>query len=179
MLLTDWSRPVGGTGRWQRGGSSCRPTTTTAEQPLVLPTITVADVRRVGLPPSTAGLQPAGGDVVLNVPVNVYVQSAQVTRDVQVLGFPVTIRATPESFTWTFGDGGSLGPTTDPGAPYPAMSTTHTYTRPGTYPVTLTTTYSAEFSVAGLPFEPVDGTVDVASPTATLTAHAGTTVLTR
>ncbi len=170
---------MGGAGPWQRGGSSCRSTATATGQPVVLPTITVADVRRVGLPPSTASLQPAGGDVVLNIPVNVYAQAAPVTLDVQVLGFPVMIRATPETFTWTFGDGASLGPTTDPGAAYPAMTTTHTYTRPGTYPVTLTTTYSAEFSVAGLPFEPVDGTVDVDSPAATLTAHAGTTVLTR
>ncbi|WP_432498524.1 PKD domain-containing protein [Kineococcus auxinigenes] len=146
---------------------------------MVLPTITVADVRRVGLPPSTAGLQPADGDVVLNVPVNVYAQAAPVTRDVHVLGFPVTIRATPETFTWTFGDGATLGPTTDPGAAYPAMTTTHTYTRPGTYPVTLTTTYSAEYAIAGLPFQPVDGTVDISSPAVPVTAHAGTTVLTR
>ncbi|WP_432574502.1 PKD domain-containing protein [Kineococcus sp. SYSU DK005] len=146
---------------------------------MVLPTITVEDVRRVGLPAATANVQPAGGDVALNVPVNVYAQAGAVTRDVQVLGFPVTIRATPSSFTWSFGDGGSLGPTTDPGAPYPAMTTTHTYTRPGTYAVTLTTTYAAEYSVAGRPFQAVDGTVDVASPSAALTAHEGTTVLTR
>ncbi|WP_432491385.1 PKD domain-containing protein [Kineococcus gypseus] len=146
---------------------------------MVLPTITVEDVRRVGLPASTANVQPAGGEVVLNVPVNVFAQAEAVTRQTQVLGFPVTIRATPQSFTWTFGDGASLGPTTDAGAPYPAMTTTHTYTRPGTYPVVLTTTYSAEYAVAGLPFQPVQGTVDVASPAVTLTARSGTTVLTR
>ncbi|MCI2237036.1 PKD domain-containing protein [Kineococcus sp. TRM81007] len=168
-----------GGGAWQRGGSSCRPTTTAVGEPVVLPTITVEDVRRVGLPPSTANLQPAGGDVVLNVPVNVYAQATPVTRQVEVLGFPVTIRATPEAFTWTFGDGGTLGPTTDPGAPYPAMSTTHTYTRPGTYPITLTTTYSAEYAIAGLPFQPVAGTVDVSAPAEDVTAHEGTTVLVR
>ncbi|WP_337063109.1 PKD domain-containing protein [Kineococcus sp. G2] len=168
-----------GGGAWKRGGSSCRPTTTAVGEPVVLPTVTVEDVRRVGLPPSTANLQPAGGHVVLNVPVNVYAQAAPVTRQVEVLGFPVTIRATPEAFTWTFGDGGALGPTADPGAPYPAMSTTHTYTRPGTYPITLTTTYSAEYAIAGLPFQPVDGTVDVSAPAATVTAHEGTTVLVR
>ncbi|NAZ85953.1 PKD domain-containing protein [Kineococcus indalonis] len=146
---------------------------------MVLPTITVEDVRRVGLPAAAANVQPAGGDVALNVPVNVYAHAGAVTREVQVLGFPVTIRATPVAFTWSFGDGGSLGPTADPGAPYPAMTTTHTYTRPGTYAVTLTTTYTAEYAVAGLQSRPVDGTVGVASPATTLTAHAGTTVLTR
>ena len=68
--------------------------------------------------------------------------------------------------------------TNDRGAPYPHMTTTHTYTQPLTARVTLTTVYSGEYSVAGGPFQPIDGTATVTSPAAALTVLAAENQLT-
>ena len=140
--------------------------------------MTIEDVRRIGLPPGTATVQPDTGQVAINLPVNLYLTAGTVTRTVDILGFPVTIRATPASYRWDTGDGTVIGPTTNPGAPWPGMTVTHTYTQPGNYAITLTTTYTAEYAVADLGFQPIAGTVDIASPAAPVTALAGTTVLT-
>ncbi len=179
--MANWTRSAGTEGPWASAGNSCVPAARAADGTavVVLPAVTIEDVARLGLPPARATLEPGTGNVVLNVPVNVFADTGPVVRETELLGFPVTIRATPVSFTWSFGDGAVLGPTADPGAPWPAMTTTHTYTTPGTYEVALTTTWTATASVAGLPPEPVPGTVDVATAAGTLTARAGTTVLTR
>ncbi|MFN8075791.1 MAG: hypothetical protein U0Q15_10270 [Kineosporiaceae bacterium] len=102
------------------------------------------------------------------MPTNVYVDAPTVTLRTTVLGQAVEVEATASSFTWTFGDGQSLT-TTDPGAPYPAMSTTHTYTATGRRDITLTTTYTARFRVAGSnEWIPAEGTAQVASPPITV-----------
>nr|WP_240894785.1 PKD domain-containing protein [Kineococcus siccus] len=143
-----------------------------------MPTVTIEDVRRIGLPPATATLQPDSGQVAINLAVNLMATAGQVTRTVDILGFPVTIRATPVTYRWTCGDGAVVGPTSDPGAPWPALTVTHTYRQPGNYEITLTTAYTAEYSVAGLGFQPIAGTVAIDSPATPVTALAGTTVLT-
>jgi hypothetical protein len=78
------------------------------------------------------------------------------------------VRATPVSYRWTFGDGAVLE-TSDPGHPYPAMTTTHTYlaaaARVG---IGLRTGYRGEYSVAGAPWLPIDGLAFVGSPPAAL-----------
>ena len=85
-----------------------------------------------------------------------------VTLDTVLLGFPVQVRAEPSRFSWDFGDGTVL-PTSDPGAPYPDLTTWHEYVTPGQVAITLTTTYTGEYSVAGGPFIPIAGTAEIAS----------------
>lgn len=72
-------------------------------------------------------------------------------RTTTLLGHQVTITPTLIDATYTWGDGATTGPTTDLGAPWPNGTIKHTYTAPGTYPVTITTTYSATFSIDGGP----------------------------
>lgn len=138
-----------------------------------LPELTLADFRRLPLPPGIAMVQPAGGRVLINVPTNVYVHAEPVVLDTTLVGLPVQVQATPADFTWTFGDGASLGPTRDPGAVYPDLRTTHSYTASGQYTIVLTTAYTGEFSVAGGPWLPVDGQAQVVSPGIAVTAVSG------
>lgn len=151
----------------------------TAGAAVVIPTVTLEDVRRLNLPAGRTHVEPPDGDVALNIPTNVYAEAGPVTRQLNLLGFDITVEATPVSYTWDFGDGTTLGPTKDAGAPYPAMTTTHTYRQPGSFGVTLTTAYTARYDVAGLGFQDIAGQVEVTSAAVPLTAHEGSTVLTR
>lgn len=179
ILINTWTSPAG-QNQWSITDTSClssndlAPGTTGTP----LPTVTMDDVRRLGLPAATSWIQPASGQVLLNLPVDVYATAAPVVRTTTLLGYDVTVRATPIAYRWSFGDGTTLGPTPDPGAAYPDLRHTHTYTRPGRYTLTLTTTYTATYTVAGQPARPVTGTAQVTSPARVLTARAGTTVLT-
>ncbi|WP_432541167.1 hypothetical protein [Kineococcus sp. SYSU DK002] len=144
---------------------------------MVIPAVTVSDLRRVGLPPSPVHLQPGTGEAILNVPLVLHTTGGTVTRDTTVLGFPVTIRATPTSWTWDLGDGRRIGPTSDPGRPYPHQTLTHAYTEPGDRAITLTTTWSGEYTIAGLPYRPIEGTATTTSPAVGVHVLSGSNVL--
>lgn len=161
-LTTTWTQVAGQT-RWTNEGTRCTSDAPAAE-PVVIPAVTVSDLRRVDLPPSPVLLQPGTGQALLNVPLVLRTSGGTVTRDTTVLGFPVTIRATPVSWTWDLGDGAHLGPTGDPGRAYPHQTLTHAYTEPGDRPITLTTTWAGEYTIAGLPYRPIEGTATTTSP---------------
>jgi hypothetical protein len=133
---------------------------------------TVDDFRRLPLPPGSSAVQPPSGDLLINLEANVYAEAVQVVLPAAVLGAAVQVRATPVAYAWDFGDGTVVGPTTDPGAPYPDLRNTHVYTVPGAYAITLTTTYAGEFSVGGGPWLPIDGTASVTSPPEPVTARS-------
>lgn len=132
-------------------------------------TYTISDVQQLPLPAGVMVVEPPGGYVLAGVPVNVYaVDSGSSDLSTVVLGIPVVVRVTPASWSWSFGDGGSVGPTSDPGGPYPTLTNSHAYSRTGSYAITMTTYYTAQLSVAGGPFEPIAGQASVASTPSTL-----------
>ncbi|GAB3237702.1 hypothetical protein GCM10027456_00740 [Kineosporia babensis] len=137
------------------------------DPPPVIPVLTGDDFRRLPLPASPIVVQPANGRTLVNVPTNLYADADTVTLPTTVLGQPVRVRATPQEFRWTYGDGNGLS-TEDAGAPYPELRTAYTYRKAGEQEVGLTTVYSGEYSVNGGPWLPVDGTATVASPGSTL-----------
>ena len=63
---------------------------------------------------------------------------------VDIIGEVVDVALRP-SFVWSFGDG-SVYATTENGAPYPAGTIQHTYKQPGTYQVSLLTTWNGTFT---------------------------------
>jgi hypothetical protein len=63
---------------------------------------------------------------------------------VDIIGEIVDVTLRP-SFTWSFGDGSVLT-TTQNGAPYPNGSIRHTYSKPGSYIITLLTTWNGSFT---------------------------------
>lgn len=171
MLFWFYAGPPGvatpSAAQWQRTGQAClRPGEARARQ--VIPDFTLQDFRRLPLPPGKTHIEPPNLRTLVNVPTNVYVVSRPVTLSTTLVGFPVQVRATPVSYRWSFGDGSTLH-TEDPGAPYPDLRTTHTYTKPATASVVLTTAYAGEYSVAGGPWQPVDGVALVDSPAVSLT----------
>lgn len=63
---------------------------------------------------------------------------------VKIVGEIVDVALRP-SFTWSFGDGTFLS-TTDVGAPFPDGKIKHTYANPGTYIVTLISTWNGTYT---------------------------------
>lgn len=123
-----------------------------------VPALTVRDLARLPLPAGALHLEPAAGDVLVRVPLNVYARASAHTYDVQVLGQAVQVRVRPVAYRWDFGDGTRVT-TSDAGAPYPALQVTHTYPAPGRFAVSVATGYTGRFSVQGGPWVPVEGMV--------------------
>jgi len=98
------------------------------------------------------------------------------TFTVDIRGFAVVIVATASTYTWHTGNGTDLT-TDDPGRPYPDETITHDY-RAGTYTASLTTTWSATFSVNGGASADVPGTTTTDGPPVTFTVLQARTVLT-
>lgn len=130
--------------------------------PPVVITVTLSDFERMPVKPLRASAGPADGWLPVNMP-NVMHTDPQVQElDVELLSTPVTIRATPVSYHWDLGDGNTIT-TTDAGEPYPSEAVSGRYTHEGWYDVTLTTTFTGQFSVDGGEWQDIEGTIDVAS----------------
>lgn len=153
--------------QWVRAGQRCM-APSEASAVAGLPLFTAREFRRLPLPPGGVRVQPPNLRTLVNVPTNLFVEAQVTVLDTTLVGFPVRVRATPRQFRWRFGDGAGLV-TDDPGAPYPDLRVTHTYTRAGAARLELVTGYSGEYSVAGGPWLPIDGVAQVSSPAVTLT----------
>ena len=82
---------------------------------------------------------------LINVPVYFWCDLPSIFQSrVDIIGEVVDVTLRP-SFTWSFGDG-SFYSTTENGAPYPNGSIRHTYSRPGTYVITLLTTWNGSYT---------------------------------
>jgi hypothetical protein len=142
------------------------------------PALTIAQFRRLPIPAPTISAQPdpQTRHTLINIPTNLYTSGQPATLTTIVLGQRIAVRATPALFHWTYGDGEQLV-TRRPGRPYPDMPTAHTFTRPGTHTVRLSTTFTGEYSVSGGPWQPVQGTATLPSPPLTITADESRAVL--
>ena len=146
------------------------------------PIPTLADIRHafaeLPLPAAPLVIQPPDGVTLVNFDTNFYTPSPHpLTRTVTLLGQQVTIRATPASYTWTYGDGASAT-TSDPGAPYPDLRVTHRYAREGAFRPRLATTYEGAYRLgAAGPWRPIPGTVTIAGALHRLRAVEATPVL--
>ena len=150
-----------GPNSWRRIGAACIGPQQSAGP---IQSLSLEDFRRLPLPASLVNIEPPGGQTLVNIPTNVFVDSRrQIELTTSILGSPVRVHAYPVNFSWTFGDGAILN-TSDPGAPYPQLRVTHTYVRPAIVLVRLVTEYSGEYSVDGGPWLSVDGVAAVASP---------------
>jgi hypothetical protein len=86
---------------------------------------------------------------LVNVPVYFWCDLPPVfNTKVKIIGETIDVVMRP-GFTWSYGDG-SFESTTDPGADYPDGKITHTYSKPGTYLVTLVTSWNGTFAHNGV-----------------------------
>jgi hypothetical protein len=123
--------------------------------------------RRVPLPASGLVIQPPGGSTLVNFDTIFSTDARPFRRTVQLLGREVVLKIRPSSFSWHFGDDSQPLSTTEAGRRYerglPMDSyITHKYTDANvTVHPRVDTTYSAEYSVDGQPFQPAIGTVTI------------------
>ncbi len=133
----------------------------------LLPVLSAEDFRRLPIPAPVLNVQPAADWVLVNKETIVYTDPSPVSLTTDLLGYQVTVEATPTRFTYDFGDGGRPLVTTDPGAPYPAFETFHVYRSLGTRTISLTTEWSGRYQVAGSPvWRDVDGTAETTARSA-------------
>ena len=175
--------PPGDLTAWNRGTPGCYPPPTPGAPDTVLPAIDPQDVAAVfqaTITPAQAWAHTAQGDIALvQMPFIVYATIGQRQwTDIALPGGTVDIRATPTTYTWTFGDGSDPITTTDPGAWYPEHTVFHEYTQAGTYTTQLSTTFTGEYAVAGGPWLPIPGTATATSPTDPVTIVEARAVLT-
>jgi len=140
------------------------------------PAVTLADIARFvpRLPGISAEPQ---GWTIAGLSTN-FIASASV-HDVagRLLGLSATVRFSPVSYAWSFGDGHTLT-TSSPGnswgalgrAPFTPTPTSNIFSRPGTYLVAVTARYAPSYRIGTGPWVTIAGVV---TKSASLTVRAG------
>jgi hypothetical protein len=119
-------------------------------------------------------VQPEGNVTLVNLPTYYEVrwptagfQPGEVAT-VRLLGRTVRGRPRAVSYTYRFGDGSRLGPTSDAGGPYPTGRVRHTYERTGDLPVSIEATYTGDYQLGGGTWEPIDVRVPITGEAVTV-----------
>jgi hypothetical protein len=136
------------------------------------PVVTEEDFQNFEIPPSTLHSWPDSWAVTQRRTAFWAVSSVRYI-DLELLGTPVRVRATPVAYSWDFGDG-TARRTTSPGKrPRSAQEAQihHTYSSAEDVTVTLTTFYSGMFSVNGGDWLIIPGQAAVESPPLSLTVY--------
>ena len=117
------------------------------------------EFRRLPLSPGGIVLQPASGWGLINLETIAYTNAEVQSFSTTVLGIPLTVRATPVRYTWSFDDTSGDLVTTQPGAPWPDSTITHIYRTTGTRTISLTTEWAGEYVISGSStWQPIAGT---------------------
>ncbi len=134
----------------------------------------LTDFRQLPVNPGSLEAQPFP-HTLKGGPTNFYATTGEQGFDVTILGQTVHLTATPANYTYTFGDGTTLGPTPAAGYSIPEAEwlnnetrTSHTYTDTGNYQATLTTSFTGTYSVNNGPPLPINGTLDITTPAKTI-----------
>ncbi|WP_233492194.1 hypothetical protein [Blastococcus sp. TF02A-30] len=161
-------------GEWMRVVRACFDVT--ALNPPPSPDEVFRYFQTLPLPQLPTQQQPPGNGLV-GLPIIFFTDGPTTqTFTLDIRGFSVDIVARATGFTWHTGDGTDLT-TTTPGAPYPDHTISHDY-RSGTYTASLTTTWSASFSVDGGASVPVPGSTTTEGPPVTFEVLQSRPVLT-
>lgn len=126
--------------------------------------IVITDLARFAPSDATVSAEPQNVAVV-GLPANFVSTARTETVPGTVLGRALTIRFTPVSYLFDYGDGERRDSTT-PGTPWDAAGqpqftptdTSHVYKTPGTFTATVTVTYSAEIDL-GSGWQSISGTL--------------------
>ncbi|RKT77143.1 hypothetical protein DFJ68_0559 [Terracoccus luteus] len=168
---------------WVTEGATCAADVA----PGARPTLSMADIvqafKRTPWSKPQVSSQPAGNTTLVNLTTFYKVDwtadgfaPGEVDTST-LLGIRVSIRPRLVGFTYTFGDGSSIGPTTSTGGVYPDGDITHVYREPGSFPVRVNTTFGADFSLDGTEWNPIPATVTVPGPATDVTVREARGVL--
>jgi hypothetical protein len=133
------------------------------------------ELKNVNFPALSVQVQPQGRTLV-NLKTIVYTKPIPVDQIVPILSWPVGVRATASSYTWTFGDGTTANSTSE-GTPYPAFDVFHQYKKRGKVAVSVTVHYTARYQLPGQGWTTLAGTVDIVGPATALTVAEARPVL--
>jgi hypothetical protein len=133
---------------------------------LITTTVVRTAVRDVAFPRLSVRVQPPGGRTLVNLKTIVYTEPEPFETVVPILTWPVTVRATPQFYTWHFGDG-TTRTTDSPGAPYPSFAVFHQYQRRGAVQLRVTVHYAARYRAPGEDWRSI-GTVPITGPVTAL-----------
>jgi len=110
----------------------------------VVATVNLSDRLTKIVPTAGVAYQPEFEPLV-NVPVYFWCDLPTLFQSrVDIIGEVVDVALRP-SFIWSFGDG-AVYATTENGAAYPTGTIKHTYTKPGTYQISLLTTWNGTYT---------------------------------
>ena len=125
--------------------------------PKVVAAVSLSDRLTQLLPQRNIFYAPKTGSVV-QVPMYFWTDATtQFQTTSMILGINVGVTLMP-LFTWNFGDG-TLFSTTSPSAPYPNSTISHTYTKAGTYKVSLTISWSGTWSAESNTYPVLGGNI--------------------
>lgn len=138
--------------------------------------VTLADIASFVPRAAVQYMQPDGW-MVVGLPTNFYAVIDTHIIAGELLGQPADVRFTPVAYGWDYGDG-TLATHATPGATwadqgvqeFERTTTGHTYIAPGTYTITLTVAYTAEYRFAGGPWTPIAGALELPANPLTATA---------
>ena len=124
------------------------------------------------------------GWAVVGLDTNFVSDAAVHTASGRLLNGPASVRFTPMTFEWGYGDG-ARATTSTPGrtwselgvAEFSPTATSHVYARAGDYDVWLTVVYTAEYRLGNGPWLGVPGPLSLRAPTMSVVASDATTVL--
>ena len=137
--------------------STPRPKVTKKPVPKVVAAVSLSDRLTQLLPQRNIFYAPKTGSVV-QVPMYFWTDATtQFQTTSMILGINVGVTLMP-LFTWNFGDG-TLFSTTSPSAPYPNSTISHTYTKAGTYKVSLTISWSGTWSAESNTYPVLGGNI--------------------
>lgn len=143
--------------------------------PVITPAAVATQFQALAWPASPLEVQPPGGRTLVNLETNFFTtNTAPSAQTVTLLEQQVEIEATPTSWLWDHGDG-TTQTTAEPGAAYPALTITHTYTAADvTVAPRVDTTYSGRYRVNGGPWAAIPATVTVPGAAGRLTVVPAT-----
>jgi hypothetical protein len=141
------------------------------------PAVTITDIRNFPATPGTDHMEPNGW-MIVGLPTNFYSVVGVEIKNGTLLGQPASVRFTPISWHWTYGDGKDATRGTK-GATWAAQRipefdptpTSHVYRKDGTYYIDLSITFRAEYKFSTGDWTPVIGTITL--PANRLKASAG------
>ncbi|WP_120520524.1 hypothetical protein [Arthrobacter celericrescens] len=134
------------------------------------PAFSITEFRSLPLKPAKIVTQP-GRHTLKGAYTNVYAEVDDQGFSPRLAGKVISVRAHPSSFAWNYGDGTAKTLTIQGGPLRPDQAeldsetrTSHVYAGTGDYNISVTTTYTGEYSVDGGPWIPIIGTAQVNSP---------------
>lgn len=145
--------------------------------------ITWGDIAQFRPDPGIQIMEPDGW-AIIGLDTNFYATTSTQVVEGTLLGAPASVRFTPVSWTWSYGDGTSATVNTGGsswaslGIPeFEPTATSHVYRQLGDFAIDLVVEFGAEYQLAGTPWIPIAGTLGIPTNRLAISSGDAATVL--